>query len=292
MNFSTHFVFYIVIGSFLLSCSNSEKSDNIENDNLTRVERQVVNANWTSTEVTKYVTWKYFHFDSLYDAKQFVTVIDVNLNSDVVVDIPYVKEGFMKTSEAAINSRAFAAVNGSFFDTKIGGSTVFLRHNDEVVNETRTGFNPFRENAGFAVKEWGDISIVKRPSDDEGGWVSVEAKTLLASGPLLIYEGIQLNQESNSFNNNRHPRTAAGVTKDNHLILLVVDGRSSDSHGMSINELSEFMHALGCVEAMNLDGGGSSTAWVNGEGVVNHPSDNKLFDNDGERGVANAIVVK
>lgn len=292
MNFSTHFVFYIVIGSFLLSCSNSEKSDNIENDNLTRVERQVVNANWTSTEVTKYVTWKYFHFDSLYDAKQFVTVIDVNLNSDVVVDIPYVKEGFIKTSEAAINSRAFAAVNGSFFDTKIGGSTVFLRHNGEVVNETRTGFNPFRENAGFAVKEWGDISIVKRPSDDEGGWVSVEAKTLLASGPLLIYEGIQLNQESNPFNNNRHPRTAAGVTKDNHLILLVVDGRSSDSHGMSINELSEFMHALGCVEAMNLDGGGSSTAWVNGEGVVNHPSDNKLFDNDGERGVANAIVVK
>lgn len=292
MNFSTHFVFYIVIGSFLLSCSNSEKSDNIENDNLTRVERQVVNANWTSTEVTKYVTWKYFHFDSLYDAKQFVTVIDVNLNSDVVVDIPYVKEGFIKTSEAAINSRAFAAVNGSFFDTKIGGSTVFLRHNGGVVNETRTGFNPFRENAGFAIKESVDISIVKRPSDDEGGWVSVEAKTLLASGPLLIYEGIQLNQESNPFNNNRHPRTAAGVTKDNHLILLVVDGRSSDSHGMSINELSEFMHALGCVEAMNLDGGGSSTAWVNGEGVVNHPSDNKLFDNDGERGVANAIVVK
>ena len=73
---------------------NSEKSDNIENDNLTRVERQVVNANWTSTEVTKYVTWKYFHFDSLYDAKQFVTVIDVNLNSDVVVDIPYVKEKY------------------------------------------------------------------------------------------------------------------------------------------------------------------------------------------------------
>src|SRR5690554_4581846 len=155
MNFNIHFVFYFVISSFLLSCVNSEKSEYIENDNLTPLERQIVSSKWTENEANKDILWKYFHFDSLFGAKQFVTVIEVDLNGDVVVDIPYVNRGFMKTSEAAINSHAVVGINGSFFDTKVGGSTVFFRHNGEIVNDTRAGFNPFRENAGFAIKETG-----------------------------------------------------------------------------------------------------------------------------------------
>lgn len=292
MKYNINFVFCILISSFLLSCVNSGNTDGFESDDLSPVEHQIVTAEWSVTELSEDVSWRYFHFDSLFDAKQFVTVIDVNLNGNVEVDIPFVTEGFEKTSEMAVKTHAIAAVNGSFFDTKIGGSTVFLRKNGEVVNLTREGFNPFRENAGFVVDEVGSVSILSRPSEEEGGWESVDSEHLLASGPLLINDGVQVEQDDNPFNNNRHPRTAAGVTKDNHLILLVVDGRSSESYGMSISELAEVMLALGCVDAMNLDGGGSSTAWVKGEGVVNNPSDNKLFDNEGERGVANAIVVR
>lgn len=290
----------ILLSSFTLSCVNSGDSESrnyesnspVDLESLTPVEHQIVTAEWNVIELSEDVSWRYFHFDSLFDAKQFVTFIEVNLNGNVKIDIPFVTEGFGKTSEMANNIDALAAVNGSFFDTKVGGSTVFFRKDGEVVNLSRDGFNPFRENAGFVVGEAGNVSIVSRPSEEDGGWKSVEAEHLLTSGPLLIYEDIQLSQEDNPFNNNRHPRTAAGITRDNHLILLVVDGRSSESYGMSIAELAEVMNALDCVDAMNLDGGGSSTAWVNEEGVVNHPSDNKLFDNKGERGVANAIVVR
>lgn len=261
-----------------------------DDTNLTLIERQIKNAEWTEREISDGIIWKYFHFDTIFSAKQYITVFDINLNRDILVDIPYVSEDFIKTSNAALSSDAEVAINGSFFDTSKGGSVVFFRKNGEVINNTRIGYNPYRENAGLSIDKFGKISILKRPSDSND-WKTVDTQHLLTSGPLLIYDGEMIQQVDEPFNSNRHPRTAIGVTEDDHLICLVVDGRSSHSYGMSITELTEVMHALGCVTAMNLDGGGSSTAWVKNQGVVNHPSDNKLFNHDGERGVANAIVI-
>lgn len=277
---------------FSYSCGNS-KQQSVPNDaSLTPVERQIKNTEWNVTEVSEDIRWKYFHFDTLFSAKQYITLLDVNLNGDILVDIPYVSEGFIKTSDAGASSDATATINGSFFDTSKGGSVVFLRKDGKIINYTRDGFNPYRENAGFVIDKSGKVSIIERPSDDANGWESVDAQHLLVSGPLLIDEGEPVHQSDDPFNANRHPRTAAGITKDNHLICLVVDGRSPNSYGMSIAELTEIMLALGCIQAMNLDGGGSSTAWVKEYGVVNHPSDNKQFDHEGERGVANAIVIQ
>lgn len=277
------FLFTFLIG---ISCITSKNSAN-----LTPVERQIKNADWHTTTLSDGVSWKYFHFDTLFSAKQYITLFDVNLNKGIRVDIPYVSEGFIKTSEVAADSNAIAAINGSFFDTSKGGSTVFFRKNGEIINHTKEGFNPYRENAGFVVDKSGKVSIIRRPSDDIDGWESVEAQHLLTSGPLLIDEGEPVKQLDQPFNTNRHPRTAVGITKDNHLICLTVDGRSYNSYGMSIAELTEIMQVLGCVQSMNLDGGGSTTAWAKGYGVVNYPSDNKKFDHKGERSVANAIVI-
>lgn len=72
----------------------------------------------------------------------------------------------------------------------------------------------------------------------------------------------------------RHPRTAAGLSADGRtLILAVVDGRSTASVGMTCTELGALMKELGTHDASNLDGGGSSTMWIAGDGVVNDPSD-------------------
>src|SRR5690606_10323465 len=76
------------------------------------------------------------------------------------------------------------------------------------------------------------------------------------------------------------------------LMVVVVDGRSSQSQGLTIPQLSSLMEALGCTSALNYDGGGSSTAWVKNEGIVNFPSDNGKFDHEGERGVATVFTVK
>jgi hypothetical protein len=83
----------------------------------------------------------------------------------------------------------------------------------------------------------------------------------------------------------RHSRTAVGVTGDGRLLLVVVDGRQPGySRGMTLRELAELLRRLGAVQAMNLDGGGSSEMVVNGL-TANRPSDGRV------RGIANALVV-
>jgi len=82
----------------------------------------------------------------------------------------------------------------------------------------------------------------------------------------------------------RHPRTAAGYN-EREVILVTVDGRQEGwSVGMSLIELAALMQRLGCTEAVNLDGGGSTTAWAGGE-VVNRPSGGV------QRAIADALLV-
>ena len=82
----------------------------------------------------------------------------------------------------------------------------------------------------------------------------------------------------------RHPRSAIGFN-DTHIFLVEVDGRQGElSVGMTLEELGLYMHKLGCQEAMNFDGGGSATLWVNGR-VVNSPC------NGSERDIGNGLVL-
>ena len=88
----------------------------------------------------------------------------------------------------------------------------------------------------------------------------------------------------------RHPRTAVAITTDNHFLMIVVDGRRAGiGEGMSARELTRFIKAnFNPRWALNMDGGGSSTLCVEGQGdpktnVVNYPTDNKRYDHAGER---------
>lgn len=83
-----------------------------------------------------------------------------------------------------------------------------------------------------------------------------------------------------------NPRTAVGYTDKNGVIFLVVDGRQEISEGVTFDELADIFLGLGVKEAVNLDGGGSSTFWVNGQ-VLNKPS-----DKTGLRKVASILMVK
>lgn len=245
---------------------------------------------WSDSLLTTGVVWKHHHFNNLFSSNQVVNVLDINLSkSNIRIDIPHVTEGFIKTSRAAVQNGAVAAINGSYFNTKTGGSTVFFKKDGVIVKNTDESFTHYRENGAFAISKENHPTIIKRPLS---GWENADFKTILSSGPLLIYDNEMIEQEQTPFNLNRHPRTAVGVTRDNHLIAVVVDGRNAQSQGMNIQELSVLMKALGCVAALNLDGGGSSTMWIKNKGVVNHPSDNKLFDHEGERGAATIITFK
>ena len=108
---------------------------------------------------------------------------------------------------------------------------------------------------------------------------------------MLVQEGKPLCGTGDAY---RAPRTAVGIRGDT-VLLLVVDGRAGRSRGVSLEETAKLMQWLGAEEALNLDGGGSSTLYIRGErarGVVNHPSDALLgFSHRGERAVGHSILL-
>ncbi len=126
----------------------------------------------------------------------------------------------------------------------------------------------------------------------DGGQFSTDDRVDITNGvPRLIKDGkidITWEQEKagKAFVFNRHPRTAVAKMKDGKFLMVTVDGRQPGvSVGMTLPELAEYLLSLGAVDAMNLDGGGSTTMVLDGK-VVNNPS-----DPTGERKVGDAIVV-
>lgn len=96
---------------------------------------------------------------------------------------------------------------------------------------------------------------------------------IISGGPYLVRDSkvyVDTAEQKLGAIGGRNPRTAVGYTADNHLIIVTVDGREKSSVGMTLYELANFMKSIGCYNAMNLDGGGSTVMYVNGK-VVNHP---------------------
>jgi exopolysaccharide biosynthesis protein len=128
--------------------------------------------------------------------------------------------------------------------------------------------------------------MVKRTSVVKGHRGSMEpalkkwkVETAVGGGPVLVQNGeINItNNEERKFAGkaveDKHPRTAMGYTKDGYLVILVVEGRNNGvAEGASLIQLAQMLKEIGCVEALNLDGGGSSSLLVNGKETI-APSD-------------------
>lgn len=288
-----NFLYSLMLLFVLASCSKQDEGTQLPYDYSVVQEQDIAGvvdqAAWKTKVVADGISWKYFQFPQLFESRQYVNVFEIDLSKNPKIEIPYVKSGFLKTSEAAKQKDALVAFNGSFFNTTTGGSTTFFKYDGEVINQTANGFTPYRENGAMTINTSGKPAIIQKPS---GGWPSVAEPVVLAGGPLMILDGKELQQQEVDFNTARHPRTAVGLTANGKLIVVVVDGRSSQSQGLTIPQLSQLMAALGCTAALNYDGGGSSTAWVKTDGVVNFPSDNGKFDHEGERGVATVFTIK
>jgi hypothetical protein len=157
-------------------------------------------------------------------------------------------------------------------------------------------------SARGAAREWALAALQRgaavgyamrlRPAEPNGANPWSTAEDILAAGPRLIASGAvdistAREQMLASFGTDRHPRTAIAALADGRALLVVVDGRQpSSSVGMSLQELAQLLLEFGAVDAINLDGGGSTTMVVDRE-VVNRPS-----DPTGERPVSDAIIVR
>lgn len=187
-----------------------------------------------------------------------------------------------------------------------GGVELAVDRNGRITGASRDGDASIPEQ-GFVVS-FGSRRVKGAPAESIGEMTSVsfefaspeeepdepwrQMDFIVGGTPLLIRNGqrikdYEVERIRSSFVVERHPRTAVGIRADGSWVLVVVDGRNESlSTGMTLAELTDLMLSLGCVDALNLDGGGSSTFYLYGQ-VVNRPS-----DLTGERPVSDAILIK
>lgn len=125
------------------------------------------------------------------------------------------------------------------------------------------------------VRAGDKAKVVESFNSDE----AKKAETIVGAGPLLL-ENSNINVRTKEENiasdiaYGRSPRTALGIKDDGTVLMVVVDGRSADSCGMTLTELAQFLKKLGAKDAINFDGGGSSEMVIKGR-VINKPSDGR-----------------
>jgi len=120
-----------------------------------------------------------------------------------------------------------------------------------------------------------------------------EMPHILGSTPLLMKDGqviASLCEKMSAFYAQRHPRTAVGMHEDGDLLFITVDGRQKQAQGFTMLELAAYMQQLGATDALNLDGGGSTTMVI-GDEVVNEPSGHSFDIGRYERSVANVLLL-
>lgn len=183
-----------------------------------------------------------------------------------------------KTSNIAKKYNAVAAMNGDYYNNRDNGYVV-----RQGITYRR---KPSKSMDMLIIDDLGDFHILVK-SDAE------ELKAMLASqrqiinaftfGPALVIDGVvQAMPESYQFNiRRREPRSAIGQVGKLSYVMVVADGRTEASAGVTCETLAAFMGELGCVQAYNLDGGGTATLVFNGE-MCNQPK-------GGERSISDII---
>jgi exopolysaccharide biosynthesis protein len=253
-------------------------------------------AKWEIQDLGKDVKWHHVHFNEkqIFNSNQNIHFLKFkNKSKKFEIKFADFEDHTLRlTSEFAKQNKALAAVNGSFFNVKEGYAVNLIKIDGKILDTTELKENKrsFHQKSAIVIHK-NKLKILRGDTTDLLWDRHLKQKNVMVTGPLLMYEGTVLPLSKTAFNDNRHPRTCACVTHENDVVLLTVDGRTSESQGVSLLELSFLMQNLNCKDAINLDGGGSTTMYIEGKGVVNMPCDNKKFDHEGERKVSNIIFI-
>lgn len=201
-----------------------------------------------------------------------VYVADIQLASPeylktALADNAYGKNLTEKTSVMARSAGAILAINGDYYGVQESG---YVLRNGVLYRDT-----PVSGKEDLVIFADGSFRIIREDEISAQSLLEAGAEQILSFGPALVENGevsVEKGQEVSRAKSS-NPRTAIGIVGENHYVFVVSDGRTSDSQGLSLYELAEFMQSLGVTTAYNLDGGGSSTLYFNGQ-VVNQPTTN------------------
>jgi exopolysaccharide biosynthesis protein len=276
----------------------------------------VIHAQWDTKKIAPGIRLKHYWFNkSLFGSNQNINILEIKLNRRNQIDVEAEPQLRKPTSEFGSVHQALAALNGTFFDMKNGGSEDYIRLDGKVLNQNKLLKNnqrSFHQKSAIVIRN-NKLSIEQW--DGSENWEErLQGEGVMVTGPLLVKNHHLSSLDTTSFYRMRHPRTAVAI-QGKKIFLITVDGRNEKAAGMSLYELASFLKWLKADDAINLDGGGSTTLWIRGYaegGIVNHPSDNRKmelskdykpgmdldnfpasekWDRSGERPVANVILV-
>ncbi len=217
-------------------------------------------------------------------------VADVVLDDAITLQSAFAEDSFGEnitetTSAIAGANNAVFAINGDYYGFRDTG--IVIRNGVVFRDEgARQGLAFYRDGT---VKVYDETATTAEQLLADGVWNTLSfGPSLLDNGDVA--EGIEDVEVDTNFGNHsiqgEQPRTAVGIIDDNHLVFVVVDGRSPGySAGVTMTGLAEIMQGLGATTAYNIDGGGSSTMYFNGELVNNPLGENK------ERGTSDILYI-
>jgi exopolysaccharide biosynthesis protein len=234
--------------------------------------------------------------DSSYDDGNIKITIDTIEKYDTTIyvadiqvsDVSYLKTALASntygrniketTSNIAEDNDAIFAINGDYYGFRDDG---YVLRNGIAYRDVGTN------DEDLLIDANGDFSIINENQTSLASLTSSDAWQVFSFGPALIENGEIVVDSSSEVSQSMssNPRTAIGQISSLHYIVIVSDGRTSESAGLSLVELAQIFEDEGCTTAYNLDGGGSSTMYFNGK-VVNNPTDGRSA---GEREVSDIV---
>lgn len=256
-------------------------------------------------------SFSYEHFsDGCFTS---IHVLTVNPKEHAIMPVRATGKDIKRETVSTLAKRyqAVAAINGGFW--KLNGNPAGILKIDHHWHGT-----PVKPRGAIGWSNNGETVIIDRvltnhdlnncpdeslietyPVSDPHNTTSDQWKEvdhIVGGTPVLINKGSEIEDYSpektlETFLTKKHPRTAVGIKSNGEWVFVVVDGRFHGIYGgMTIRELADFMLDLGCIEALNLDGGGSSTMVIDGV-VINEPCGSLQENGKQVEAVSDAILI-
>ncbi|EFU62799.1 MULTISPECIES: phosphodiester glycosidase family protein [Streptococcus] len=254
-----------VLAETISTVSNTGSTSNTAAASQAAKNAQVTDTSYSDGNISVNLTEKTVNETQVY-------VADITLSSSDYLKTALAQNSYgtnvtAKTSVTATENNAILAVNGDYYGANSSG---YVIRNGVVY---RDSVREDASNGDLAIYKDGSFKIIYEDQVSADQLVQDGVVNLLAFGPSLVENGeisVDTNTEVGQAMSS-NPRTAIGIIDENHYIIIVSDGRTSESKGLSLYQMAEVMKSYGVKTAYNLDGGGSSTLYFNGQ-VINKPT--------------------
>ena len=261
---------YSMLKTFVLSetistVSNTSFTSNTVVEIQAAKNAQVTDTSYSDGNISVNLTKKTVNETQTYVAD--VTLSSADYLKTALAQNSYGSNVTAKTSVTAAENNAILAINGDYYGANSSG---YVIRNGVVYRDSARDNS---SNGDLAIYKDGSFKIIYENQVSADQLVQDGVVNLLAFGPSLVENGeisVGTNAEVGQAMAS-NPRTAIGIIDENHYIIVVSDGRTSESKGLSLYQMAEVMKSYGVKTAYNLDGGGSSTLYFNGQ-VINKPT--------------------